>query len=103
MLVLQISAHTPDDCPAFNEKSKKTMVALMQSMESLPAKHDVKSLGVWTDLGAHTIYQVFETRSLDAYWALLREPELMDWLSFNKVENRVVVGREEVQAILARS
>jgi Domain of unknown function (DUF3303) len=102
MYVMQISTHCPDNCPAFNKETKKTMVAVMQLMDSLPAKHGIKSLGAWTDLGAHTIYQVFETPSLDAYWALLNEPELMGWLSFNKVDNRVVVGREEVKAILGR-
>lgn len=102
MYVMQISRHQPDNCPAFNKESKTTMLAIMKLMDSLPAQHGVKPLGAWTDLGAHTIYQVFETPSLDAYWAFLNEPGLMGWLSFNRVENRVVVGPEEVKAILAR-
>jgi hypothetical protein len=103
MFVMQISRHQPDNCPAFNKESKKTMQAVMKLMDTLPAKHGVKSLGVWTDLGAHTIYQVYEAPSLDAYWAFLNEPELFSWLAFNKVENRVVVGAEELAAILART
>lgn len=102
MHVMQISAHNPDACPAFNKESKKAMMAVMQQVDSLLPKHGVKLTGMWTDLGAHTIYTVYETPSLDAYWAFLNEPELMVWLSFNKVENRVLVGVEDVKAILAR-
>ena len=100
MYVMQISTHTPEGCPAFNKESKKTMSALLQQMDPLLAKHGIKVLGTWTDLGAHTFYNVYETPSMDAYWAFLNEPELFGWLSFNRVENRVVVGPEEVQAIL---
>ena len=100
MYVMQISAHDPDNCPAFNETSKKAMMDTMQQMDSLQVRHGVKLAGSWTDLGAHTIYNVYEAPSADAYWALLNEPALLGWLSFNKVENRVVVGREEVMAIL---
>ncbi len=103
MYVMQISTHCPDNCPAFNKETKTVMMAVMQQTDSLLAKHGIKLLGSWTDLGAHTIYNVYEAPSPDAYWALLDEPELFGWLSFNKVENRVVVGREEVQAILARN
>jgi hypothetical protein len=102
MHVMQISKHSPENCPAFNKDSKKTMLALMPLIDPAAAKHGVKVVGMWTDLGAHTFYAVFETPGLDAYWAFLNEPELMGWLSFNKVENRPLVGPEEVQAILMR-
>jgi hypothetical protein len=102
MYVMQISTHCPGNCPAFNEESKKVMMAVMPLMDSLPAKHGITVVGEWTDLGAHTFYTVYETPGMDAFWAFLNEPELMAWLSFNTVENRVVVGPEEVQALLMR-
>jgi hypothetical protein len=102
MWVMQISTHSPDNCPAFNKESKKTMLAIMPLAETLAAKHGIKVAGRWTDLGAHTFYAVYETPSMDAYWAFLNEPDVLGWLSFNTVENRAVVGVEEVQAILAR-
>jgi hypothetical protein len=102
MWVMQISRHTPENCPAFNKESKKTMLTMMPVVDTLTAKHGVKVVGMWTDLGAHTFYAVYQTPSMDAYWALLNEPELFGWLSFNKVENRVLVGQEEVQAMLMR-
>jgi hypothetical protein len=103
MYVMQISAHRPDDCPAFNKESKKAMMAVMQQVDSLLPKYGIKLAGMWTDLGAHTIYNIYEAPGLDAYWAFLNEPDLMIWLSFNKVENKVLVGAEEVKAILARN
>jgi Domain of unknown function (DUF3303) len=87
---------------AFNKESKKAMLAIMPLMDTLPAKHGVKVVGMWTDLGAHTFYAVYETSSMDAYWAFLNEPQLFGWLSFNTSENRVLAGPEEVQAILMR-
>ena len=78
------------------------MLAITQLMAPLLAKHGIKSARVWNDLGVHTICQVYETPGLDAFWALLNEPELAGWLSFSTVENRVVIGREEVEAILGR-
>jgi hypothetical protein len=102
MYVMQISRHSPDNCPAFNKESKKVMMAVMQLMDPLTAKHGIKVVGTWTDLGAHTIYNVYEAHSPDAYWAFLDEPELFGWLSFSKVENRVVIGPDELAAILGR-
>ena len=100
MYVMQISTHSPESCPAIHEEYKKGTQALLQQLDSLMAKHGVKLAGSWNDLGAHTIYNIYDTPSLDAYWAFLSEPQLMGWIGFNMVENRVVLGFEEIKAML---
>jgi hypothetical protein len=69
MLVMQISTHSPDNCPAFNPETKKATLAVMSVAEALTAKHGVKLVGQWANLGEHTIYNLYDTPSLDAYWA----------------------------------
>ncbi len=102
MYIMQISTHAPEHCPVFNKETKKTTLALMPQMDSLLAKHGIKNLGMWTDHAGHTLYNIFETPSLDAYWAFFSEPAMATWLSFLRVENKVVLGPEEQKAILAR-
>jgi len=100
MYVMQIDTHSPESCPAFNKENKKTTVYLMQQMDSLLAKHGVKTAGMWTDHGAHTTYTVYDTPSMDAFVACMMEPNMEKWLAFSTVETRMVMGAEEVTAML---
>jgi hypothetical protein len=100
MYVMQISAHTPESCPVFNEHTKEVAVVGLQKMEALLAKHGVKLTGMWNDHGAHVVYNIYETPSMDAFMEASMEPEMMDWLSFNTVETKVVFGMQEIKAMM---
>jgi len=96
------SHHAPENCPAFSEKHRKSTIALIGNAESLAKKHGMKTLGSWTDFPQHVVYMLFEG-SLDALQKLLMAPEMMDWLSFNKVETKIVLKNEEVIALLKKA
>ena len=102
MYVMQIGRHSPESCPDFNKETKKTTLAIMQQMNTLLPKHGIKSAGMWVDHGNHTTYIILDTPSLDAYWALVMEPVMAAYLSFNSVTNSVVMGPEEAMALLQR-
>ena len=96
-----ISKHTPEVCPAFSEKHRKSISALLEKMESLAKKHGVKMLGAYTDFPNHTVYWVYEG-SFESLQKLQMEPELMDWLSWNSMETKNVLTNEDVSAMLKK-
>lgn len=99
MYFLQISRHTAESCPAFNEHTKKSTVALLQKMDSLLAKHGVKIAGMWNDHPAHMVYNIYDSPSLEAMMALTMEPEMMAWLAYNTADLEVVLGPQEIKAM----
>jgi hypothetical protein len=103
MYVMQVSTHHAESCPMFNKDVQKTMGGLLQQLDPLLEKHGIKLAGSWTDLGAHTIYNFYETASLDEYWRFLNEPTMTPWLTFNTVENRVVQSMDEIRAMMPGS
>jgi hypothetical protein len=97
-----ISRHTPDNCPAFHEKHRKSTVELISRMDSLTKKYGIKLLGSWTDFPEHIIYMVFEG-SLDAMLKLQMEPCIMDWLSWNTMDRRIMSTNEEILKMLKKA
>ena len=97
-----ISRHSPENCPAFSEKHRKSTLELIDKVESLAKKHGVKMLGSWTDFPMHTIYMVYKG-SLDAMQKLQMEPEMFGWLSWNTMELKIVITSEEVSAMLKKA
>jgi len=101
-VIMCISQHAPENCPAFSEKHRKSTIALIDKVDSLAKKHKVKVLGSWTDFPQHLVYMVFEG-NFDALQKLQMEPALMEWLSFNKMETKTVLKNEEVLAMLKKA
>ena len=99
MHVMVISTHSPESCPVFNKDVQKTADAVIQEFPELLVKHGVKLVGSWSDLGAHTSWDVYETPSLDAFWAYVSEPRMVDWLTFSTCEIRMVNSWAELQAL----
>jgi hypothetical protein len=100
MYIMEISTHAPESCPVFNEQTKKVAVAGFQSMDSLLAKHGIQLAGMWNDHGAHVVYSIYDSPSMEAFMALSMEPEMMAFLGFNTVEIKVVFGAEEIRAMM---
>jgi len=53
---MQISRHSPESCPLFNEQTRRPTVTLLQRFEELLAKHGVKKINSFTDHPGHTIF-----------------------------------------------
>jgi hypothetical protein len=70
-------------------------------MESLAKKNGMKMLGSWTDFPEHIVYMVMEG-NFDAMQKLQMEPAMMDWLSFNSMETKIVLKNEEVLEMLKK-
>ena len=102
MYIMQISKHSPESCPGFNQNVKKQIVALMQQMDSLLAKHKVKLAGMWTDHAGHETYVIYEAPSMDTVLPLFNEPAMMARLAHDTVNIKVVVGPEETKALVMR-
>jgi hypothetical protein len=98
---MYISRHTPDNCPAFHEKHRKSTVEFIATIDSLTKKHGIKVLGSWTDFPEHIIYMVFEG-SPDAMQKFQMEPCMMAWLSWNTMERKTVSKNEEILKMLKK-
>jgi hypothetical protein len=71
-------------------------------MESLAKKHRIKLLGSWTDFPQHLIYMVLEG-DFENMQKLQKEPELMEWLSFNSMETKTVLKNKDVITMLKKA
>ena len=98
---LCISKHAPENCPAFSPKHRKSTLELLEKMDALAKKHGIKMLGSWTDFPEHIIYWVIEG-SFDAMMKLQMEPLMMEWLSFNSMETKVLLKNAEVLEMLKK-
>lgn len=99
MYVMSIMRHNPESCAAFNEATRKATQAGIGQLDALTAKHGIKLAGFWNDLGGHVVYSIFDTPSLDAYWAFCNEPEMVALLATNSAQLKVVLSLEETVAM----
>ncbi len=98
---LSISRHSPENCPAFSEKHRKSAIALFDNMDSLAKKHGVRVVGSYTDFPQHIVYMVLEG-SFEALQKLQMEPLLMDWLSWNSMESKLVLTQDDTAGMLKK-
>jgi len=99
-IFLRISRHSPENCPAFNEKARRARQELLGKAERLLKKHGVKRLGAWIVTNEHTSYGVFEAPSLEAYKKLNEEPEAWALGAYDTSEIKLVISLEEAMQIL---
>ena len=97
---LLISRHAPESCWLFNKKSKDIHRNLLENMDKLLKKYDVKLRGSWYDIPGHTLYEVYDAPDLEAFARLGMEPEIMQWSTFNTMEIKMVTTLEDVKGML---
>jgi hypothetical protein len=102
MLVMQISKHSPENCPAFEAKYRAVAVNGLEKMESLAAKHKVKVVGGWTDHPGHTVYIVYDTPSMDNLMGFSMEPEMMAIMAFSTSETKLLITLKETLALIKK-
>ena len=97
---LMISRHSPENCPGFNEKARRTYKELFDKLPELLKKHGCKMVGRWVVTSEHLAVGVFEVPSLEAFQKLGNEPEIMAMGAFNTTEYKAAVSLEEIQQML---
>lgn len=73
---------------------------LVSRLESLLKKYNVTALGAWFALTEHTLYEVYDAPSLEAFQKMAMEPEILQWSAFNTMEIKLVATVDDVMKIL---
>jgi hypothetical protein len=81
-------------CALYNDTSRKSMIEWMNKYGALEAKHSVKIIGAWSVTSEHLTVLVFEAPTFEAMQGYAREPEVMNWSSWNTVEFKVAMALE---------
>jgi uncharacterized protein with GYD domain len=97
--IMQISRHSPESCPLFNEQTRRPTVTLLQRFEELLAKHGVKKINSFTDYPGHTIFNIYEAPNMEAFMGFSMEPEMMAWLGYHRVETKIVMDMDQVRGM----
>jgi len=85
----------------FNEKTRQIHLNLLNKLEQLMKKYDIKMPGAWFVLPEHTLYEVFDAPSLDVFQKMAMEPEIVQWSAFNTMEMKMVATVDDVKRLLA--
>ncbi len=97
---LLISRHSPESCWMFNEKSRRIHSNLFHALEDILKKYQITLKGCWFDLTGHTLYEVYDAPSLEAFQKMGMEPAIAPWASFNTMEIINVTPLEEMKGML---
>ncbi len=97
---LMISRHSPENCPAFNEKARTASMNLTSKMPELLKKHGVKFVGSWVAGWEHTNYMVVEAPSIEAFQNFGYEPEVFATGAFETMEIKIVMTMEEALKLM---
>ena len=84
----------------FNEKTRQIHVNLLNQLDSLLKKYNITLLGAWFALTEHTLYEVFDSPSLEAFQKMAMEPEILQWSAFNTMEIKMVASVNDVMGLL---
>jgi len=86
----------------FNEKTRPIHLNLLNKLESLLKKYNIKLLGAWFVLPEHTLYEVFDAPSLDVFQKMAMEPEIVQWSAFNTMKIKLVATVDDVKRLLTQ-
>ncbi|MDD1679945.1 MAG: hypothetical protein LUO93_12275 [Methanomicrobiales archaeon] len=100
---LLISRHNPESCWMFNEKSRQIHQDLFNGLDALLKKYHITLIGCWFDIPGHTLYEVYNAPSLDAFQRMGMEPEIARWSSFNTTQIIMVSSLEDIRRMLQTS
>ncbi len=97
---LMISKHAPVDCPLHNEKTKKMWMDYVNAVGEIEKKYGTKSVGVWSDIPAHTVYMVVEAPSAEIFQKSLMEPLIMQLILSSETQIKMVLSQEESMKLM---
>ncbi|HEY3419916.1 MAG TPA: hypothetical protein VGK23_05125 [Methanomassiliicoccales archaeon] len=82
MLVMQVTKHPADLCPAHNPKYRELTLKWYENVGPITAKYGIKFVGSWDDHMAHKVFALYDTPSMDVLMKCMMEPEMMGPLAF---------------------
>jgi hypothetical protein len=89
--------HAPADGPFHNERSRKLMAEYMSKQKELMDEHEIDQVWGGTAIGADLVVLVLRAPNYEEFQAFLMEPVVMNVLSFNTMEVKVLVTLEEAK------
>jgi len=92
---LIISRHSPENCPAYNERAGKVSMNYEDKLHGLLKRHGIRLVGSWTASWEHTSWMVIEAPSIEAYQNFSYEPEVIASGEFETKEIKLVMSIEE--------
>jgi hypothetical protein len=99
---LMIERHSPENCPMFNEKTRKVMMECNDKFDGLAKKYRVKMIGSWAVPNEHLSFSVFEAPSLEAVTKLMMEPVVMALGTFETTELKAAFSSEELTKMMQK-
>jgi hypothetical protein len=100
---LVISKHSPDNCPIFNAKAKKAMLAYMDKLDVRAKKYGVKLLAAASVPNEHLNVAIYEAKSLEAMEKAGTDPEIMALGAYNTIEIKTALNTEETKKMLLQT
>ena len=97
---LMISRHSPENCPAFNEKARTVSMNFVAKLPELLEKHGVKLVGRWVAGSEHTSWLVVEAPSIEVFQNFGYEPEVIATGAFETNEIKIVMTTEEALKLM---
>jgi len=94
-IFLLIYRHSPENCPAFNEKARKLNLELAEKSEELEKKHGLKCVGSWIVPTEHLVFEVYEAPSAESFQKYWMEPEIFQSGAYNTVDLKFAISSEE--------
>jgi hypothetical protein len=103
MLVMQVAKHSPEVCPAYNDKYRAVTLKWFESAEANCAKFGVKMIGFWTDHPNHLVFMLFDAPSMEAMIGLSMTPETMAMMAFQSIKTFPVVDFKQTWDMIKHS
>ena len=97
---VMISRHSPESCPNFNEKVRKSWIEFYGKSDELLKKYGIKNVGTWILGAEHTTLMVMEAPSYEALAKCMMEPAAMALGASETVELKSALNLEEVMKML---
>lgn len=100
---LMIFRHSPENCPMFNEKTRKVLIEVTGKYEELLKKHGIKEAGSWSVPTEHLGFTVYEASSVEALQNFGMEPEILAMSAYETVEIKIAITAEEAAKMLQQA
>jgi len=100
MLFMMVATHSPESCPAFNPKYRTITKNWAANAEAINKKYGIKTVGMWTDHGAHTIYGVFDAPNIEAVMGSFMEPVMHASLEYQTIRMFPILTMEETMKLI---
>ena len=99
---LLITKHSPENCPMFNAKARKTYMELIEKSDALMKKHKVKLIGSAEVPNEHSGYDIYEAPSFEAFKEFGMEPAIMAMGEFLTMEVKPAMNPQEIAQMIKR-